>query len=128
MSVDKAIDQEWQRFVAAKREAELAVIIEEENLRAQAAHAFVGSAFRDGELRTSGTAITKILPPVSRFAGGGGHVRRSSESSRSSACSSSGSSGCPERLMSRDLGQSRKMDGISFPGRLPECNRDRREP
>ncbi|HMR47689.1 MAG TPA: hypothetical protein PKE40_00510 [Arachnia sp.] len=72
VSVDRAIDQEWQAFIAARREAELAVIIEEESLRAQEAHAFVDSAFRDGELRTSGTAITKVLPPVSRFAGGGG--------------------------------------------------------
>lgn len=27
----------------------------------------VKAAFRDGALRTTGTAITKVLPPVSRF-------------------------------------------------------------
>ncbi|GAA2182274.1 type I restriction endonuclease subunit R [Brooklawnia cerclae] len=73
VSVDGAIDEEWQAFVAAKREAELAAIIEEENLRADAARAFVQTAFRDGTLRTTGTAITKVLPPASRFAAGGGH-------------------------------------------------------
>jgi type I restriction enzyme R subunit len=73
VSVDGAIDEEWQAFIAAKREAELAAIIEEENLRADAARAFVETAFRDGALRTTGTAITKVLPPASRFAAGGGH-------------------------------------------------------
>ena len=37
------------------------------------AHAFVEAAFRDGAVHPTGTAITKILPPVSRFAMAGGH-------------------------------------------------------
>ncbi|WP_168915053.1 type I restriction endonuclease subunit R [Microcella flavibacter] len=73
VSVDGAIDDEWQAFVAAKREAELEAIIDEESLRAEATREFVATAFRDGTLRTSGTAITKVLPPVSRFASDGGH-------------------------------------------------------
>ncbi|MFT3861518.1 type I restriction endonuclease subunit R [Micropruina sp.] len=73
VSVDGAIDEEWQAFVAAQREAELATIIKEENLRADETRAFVETAFRDGTLRTTGTAITKVLPPTSRFAAGGGH-------------------------------------------------------
>lgn len=31
------------------------------------------AAFRDGAVQPTGTAITKILPPVSRFAKAGGH-------------------------------------------------------
>ncbi|WP_448712210.1 type I restriction endonuclease subunit R [Microbacterium profundi] len=73
VSVDGAVDEEWQAFVAAKREAELQAIIEEERLRADATRAFVETAFRDGTLRTTGTAITKVLPPASRFASDGGH-------------------------------------------------------
>lgn len=73
VSVDGAIDDEWQAFVAARRDAELAKIIEDENLRADNARDFVETAFRDGTLRTTGTAITKVLPPASRFASGGGH-------------------------------------------------------
>lgn len=73
VSVDGAVDEEWQAFVAAKRESELQVIIEEERLRADATRAFVETAFRDGTLRTTGTAITKVLPPASRFASDGGH-------------------------------------------------------
>ncbi|QII05551.1 type I restriction endonuclease subunit R [Rhodococcoides fascians A25f] len=73
VSVDEAVDEEWQAFIAVKSEAELAKIIEDENLHADNTRAFVHTAFRDGALRTSGTAITKVLPPVSRFARGGGH-------------------------------------------------------
>ena len=73
VSVDGAVDVEWQAFVAAKREAELQAIIEDERLRADATRAFVETAFRDGTLRTTGTAITKVLPPASRFASDGGH-------------------------------------------------------
>ncbi len=73
LSADGEIDQEWRAFIAAKREAELATIITGENLRPAATRAFVETAFRDGQIRTSGTAITKVLPPVSRFAPSGGH-------------------------------------------------------
>ncbi|GAA3871164.1 type I restriction endonuclease subunit R [Leifsonia kafniensis] len=73
ISVDGAVDEQWRAFIAAKREAELEAIIEEQKLRPEQTRAFLESAFRDGQLRTSGTAITKILPPVSRFASDGGH-------------------------------------------------------
>jgi len=67
------IDTEWQAFIAQKRAAELASIIDEENLRPDEARAFVDAAFRDGGLQTTGTAIAKVLPPVSRFTPAGGH-------------------------------------------------------
>jgi type I restriction enzyme R subunit len=73
VSIDGAIDEEWQTFITAKREAELEAIIEDEQLRADETRAFVETAFRDGALRTTGTEITKVLPPASRFAAGGGH-------------------------------------------------------
>ena len=64
---------EWRAYVAARREAELDEIIEAENLRRDETRAFIDAAFRDGAIQTTGTAITKVLPPVSRFAAGGGH-------------------------------------------------------
>ena len=73
VSIDGAVDAQWQSYVAAKREAELEAIIADQKLRPEQTRAFVESAFRDGQLSTSGTAITKILPPVSRFAPDGGH-------------------------------------------------------
>ena len=73
VSVDGAIDDEWQRYVTSRRDAELAQIIDEERLRPDAAHAFIDLALREGALRTAGTAITTVLPPVSRFAASNGH-------------------------------------------------------
>lgn len=57
--------------MVARRAAELEAIIQEEGLRAAETRAFVERAFRDGVIQQSGTAITEILPPMSRFAGGG---------------------------------------------------------
>jgi type I restriction enzyme R subunit len=73
ISVDGEINEEWGAFIRAKRDAELANIITGENLRADETVAFVETAFRDGQIRTGGTAITKVLPPVSRFSLDGGH-------------------------------------------------------
>lgn len=61
------VDAQWQTFVAAKKTEELERIIAEENLNAEATQSFIDNAFRDGSISATGTAITKILPPVSRF-------------------------------------------------------------
>lgn len=34
------------------------------------------TAFRDGAIQTGGTAVTMILPPVSRFAADDGHGKK----------------------------------------------------
>ena len=70
------VDSQWQAFVAAKKVEELERIIAEENLNAEAARSFIDNAFRDGGIPVSGTAITKILPPVSRFAKNNGHAAK----------------------------------------------------
>lgn len=70
------VDDEWRRFVAARRTAELEQIIESEGLQPEATRAFVETAFRDGAIQTTGTAITNVLPPVSRFSAGGGHTEK----------------------------------------------------
>ncbi len=61
---------EWQNFVAKMKEEELKSLIEEENLNAEETEKFLENAFRDGEVKTTGTDIDKIMPPVSRFGGG----------------------------------------------------------
>lgn len=76
VSADGTIDAEWQAFIAARREAELDAIITEENLRPDDARAFIDAAFRDGAITTTGTAITKVLPPTSRFVPDGGHQEK----------------------------------------------------
>lgn len=52
------------------RENDLKVIIEEEHLKPDETRKFIDNAFRDGEVKTTGTDIDKIMPPVSRFGGG----------------------------------------------------------
>ncbi|WP_340699127.1 type I restriction endonuclease subunit R [Cellulosimicrobium funkei] len=67
MSVDENVADEWRAYVAARREAELERIIGEENLKPDETRAFVERAFRDGQIKSTGTAVATILPPVSRF-------------------------------------------------------------
>jgi type I restriction enzyme, R subunit len=73
VSVGSDIDEEWQAFMAVRRKEELDKIISDENLDPDATRAFMDNAFRDGLVQSSGTAITKILPPTPRFSAGRGH-------------------------------------------------------
>jgi type I restriction enzyme, R subunit len=73
VSATGEIDDEWRTYVGERREAELNEIIETEDLHPDQTRAFIHAAFRDGEIQTTGTAITKVLPPVSRFSAAGGH-------------------------------------------------------
>lgn len=67
LDVHSVVDDDWQKFVDKKKVEELEQIIASENLDHDAAYTFIRNAFRDGNVTTSGTAITKVLPPVSRF-------------------------------------------------------------
>ncbi len=61
---------EWHEFIAEKREQELIDIIRSENLKEAETRKFIENAFRDGEIKTTGTDIDGIMPPTSRFGGG----------------------------------------------------------
>ncbi len=61
----------WHDYVAEERERQLKQIIAEEGLKEAETRKFMENAFRDGEVRTTGTDIEKLMPPVSRFGGGG---------------------------------------------------------
>lgn len=67
LNVNSSIDDDWRTFVDAKKLEELDKIIEDEGLNRDETHKFIESAFRDGAVQSTGTAIAKILPPVSRF-------------------------------------------------------------
>ena len=47
-----------------------------ENLKDMETREFVDNAFRNGEIKTTGTDIDKIMPPVSRFGGGNREVKK----------------------------------------------------
>jgi len=76
VNTEAKVGVQWQSFMAAKKTEELEGIITEENLNAEAAREFVEHAFLNGAVPTAGTAITKILPPVSRFSQGNGHAAK----------------------------------------------------
>ena len=67
LNLESDVDNNWRDFIQAQREKELEALILEENLNATETRTFVDRSFRDGVVKSSGTAITKILPPVSRF-------------------------------------------------------------
>lgn len=61
---------EWHDFVVKQREEDLKQIIKEEKLKEEETRKFLDNSFREGEIKTVGTDIDKIMPPVSRFGGG----------------------------------------------------------
>ena len=61
---------EWREYVAQEKERQLTEIIRDENLKENETRQFMEIAFRDGEVKTTGTDIDKLLPPMSRFGGG----------------------------------------------------------
>lgn len=60
---------EWNVFVAQQRESDLAILIQEEKLKPEETRIFLDNSFREGEIKTVGTDIDRIMPPVSRFGG-----------------------------------------------------------
>ena len=61
---------EWNDYVSKQREEDLEKIIQEEKLKPDETRKFLENAFREGEVKTVGTDIDKLMPPVSRFGGG----------------------------------------------------------
>ena len=60
----------WHDFVAIEKETQLAALIAEERLKDAETRQFMANAFRDGAIKTTGTEIDGLLPPMSRFGGG----------------------------------------------------------
>lgn len=51
-------------------------LITEEKLKSEENRKFVDNAFRDGVLKTTGTDIDRLMPPVSRFGGSGSRDKK----------------------------------------------------
>lgn len=64
------VDSGWREYVQRRKAEDLNEIIESEHLKPEETEKFIESSFRDGQVRTTGTDIDKILPPMSRFGGG----------------------------------------------------------
>ena len=65
------VHDQWHEFVRESQRKEIENIIAEEKLRRDKALEFIAQAFRDGEVRESGTAIAGILPPMGLFGNAG---------------------------------------------------------
>jgi type I restriction enzyme R subunit len=76
VNISTQVSKGWREFVREQKEKDIAGIIEGERLKPEEARKFMDNAFRDGVLKTTGTDIDKILPPVSRFSGGGERVAK----------------------------------------------------
>ena len=61
---------EWHDYVAEQREKDLEEIIKDERLDDKGTRKFLDNSFREGEIKTIGTDIDNIMPPVSRFGSG----------------------------------------------------------
>ncbi len=67
--VGDTVQSQWQNYISEEKEKELETLISEENLKEVETKKLIDNSFRDGSLKTTGTAIDKILPPMSRFSG-----------------------------------------------------------
>jgi len=76
ISTKSRIDMDWGEFITSKKTEELDRIIAEEGLNAAETKLFVENAFRDGVIPVTGTAITSILPPVSKFSKKNDHAAK----------------------------------------------------
>ena len=70
INADTNVMDDWEKFVKKQKEIDLKKIIEDENLNENETRKFLNNSFREGQVKTNGTDIEKILPPMRRFGGG----------------------------------------------------------
>lgn len=70
------VTEDWRRFVSEQKNKDLDDIIAEERLDAEMTREFIDKSLRDGALKTTGTDITKLMPPMSRFGGGNREAKK----------------------------------------------------
>lgn len=67
ISPDGDIDEEWKVYLRNSKEKEIEEIIKQENLNPEKTRKFIERSFKTGNLRTTGTEINDLMPPISRF-------------------------------------------------------------
>ena len=71
INTQSKVDDDWKKFVSEQKEADLNNIIEEENLKPDETKKFIDNSFRDGVIKTSGTDLDRLLPPMGLFGDAG---------------------------------------------------------
>lgn len=67
LNANSDVDRDWRAFTDKSKAEELEIIIKEESLKPEKTKKFIANAFRDGELKSTGTSFAGILPPTSMF-------------------------------------------------------------
>ena len=78
VNADTDVEKSWKDFVRQRKDEDLKEIIDSEHLKPQETKSFIDNSFRDGQVRTTGTDIDRILPPMSRFGGGNRQEKKKS--------------------------------------------------
>lgn len=68
-ATDNDIYGQWQAYIQQEREEQLVQLIADERLNEDKTRALIDNAFAIGTLKTTGTDIDGIMPPMSRFGG-----------------------------------------------------------
>ena len=76
INAETNVQDDWTKFVREQKENDLKTLIEDENLNEEETRKFLDNSFRDGQVKTTGTDIEKILPPMRRFGGGNRNERK----------------------------------------------------
>lgn len=76
INADTDVMTDWAKFVKEQKESDLKNLIKDENLKESETRNFLDHSFRDGQVKTIGTDIEKILPPMGRFNGGNRNERK----------------------------------------------------
>ncbi|WP_086306744.1 type I restriction endonuclease subunit R [Campylobacter devanensis] len=76
INADTDVMTDWAKFVKEQKESDLKNLIKDENLKESETRKFIDHSFRDGQVKTIGTDIEKILPPMGRFNGGNRNERK----------------------------------------------------
>ena len=76
INADTDVMTDWAKFVKEQKESDLKDLIKDENLKESETRKFIDHSFRDGQVKTIGTDIEKILPPMGRFNGGNRNERK----------------------------------------------------
>jgi type I restriction enzyme R subunit len=76
ITVEANVESSWSKFIREQKESELEQIIQDEKLEAARAHVLLEQAFKSGELKLEGTALSRILPAVSMFSPQGDYSKQ----------------------------------------------------
>lgn len=76
INISTEVDKEWSKFVSKNKEADIDKLIDDEKLKPEETRKFIDNAFRVGVMKTTGTAIDRLITPMSRFGGGNRNIKK----------------------------------------------------